>query len=185
MKRIVGSAVLAMAAWMLSPSPAAAHNPSIHQAMTDLAWQMMVVVENTGGERIGEGGDDWQGFLRRVAATPGRYSTLLADLYPLVSSRTYKARRRPAPAILGTGPSTACRMRLAGTSRILTGCGVKHREAKPDNVLANQFGGAVRGLGGLSRSAFRYYTTTAATGDQRGGALERRMTSSTKPPKTR
>ena len=88
MKRIVGSAVLAMAAWMLSPSPAAAHNPSIHQAMTDLAWQMMVVVENTGGERIGEGGDDWQGFLRRVAATPGRYRTRPADLYPLVSSRT-------------------------------------------------------------------------------------------------
>src|SRR4051812_601213 len=115
MKRIVGSAVLAMAAWMLSPSPAAAHNPSIHQAMTDLAWQMMVVVENTGGERIGEGGDDWQGFLRRVAATPGRYRTRPADLYPLSLREPIPARLRWDP---GTRPSMAWRMRLAGTSRI-------------------------------------------------------------------
>ena len=167
MKRIVGSAVLAMAAWMLSPSPAAAHNPSIHQAMTDLAWQMMVVVENTGGERIGEGGDDWQGFLRRVAATPGRYRTRPADLYPLVSSRTDTC----TPA-LGSWNTTVHGVPNAPRwdFKDLTGCGV-NTTWKPslDNVPANEFGGAVLGVwAAFPDSAFDdthlWYRVTSAAG---------------------
>ena len=41
--------------------------------MTDLAWQMMVFVEITGVDRIGEGDAEWNAFLQRVAAAPPRF----------------------------------------------------------------------------------------------------------------
>jgi hypothetical protein len=87
-KRIAIASIAAAMTWIACVPPAAAHNPSIHQAMTDLAWQMMVFVENNGVNRLGDDDAQWNEFLRRVAATPQKFWTRPAGLFDLVSTRT-------------------------------------------------------------------------------------------------
>lgn len=88
MKRIALSITAVALSWLTCAPPAAAHNQSIHQAMTDLSWQMMVFVENTGIDQVGEGDAEWHAFLRRVAATTTRYNAQPAQIFELIQTRT-------------------------------------------------------------------------------------------------
>lgn len=167
MRRIAIPAVAIVIAWVSYVPPAAAHNPSIHQAMTDLAWQMMVFVENTGVDRIGEGDAEWNAFLQRVAATPPRFWTRPADLYDLISSRT-----EACTPVLGAWNTTVHGVPNAPRwdFKDLKECGI-NKNWKPmlDNVPANEFGGAVLGVwAGFPDAAFDdthlWYRVTNAVG---------------------
>lgn len=167
MKRIVVVSVSAVMTWITCALPAAAHNPSIHQAMTDLAWQMMVFVENNGVNRIGEGDAQWNAFLRRVASTPQQFWGQPAGLFDLIATRT-----------------DACTPTLAEWNTSLHGvpkaprwdfkdvkdCGFQN-DWKPrlDNIPDNEFGGAVLGFwAGFPDAAFDdthlWYRPTNALG---------------------
>jgi hypothetical protein len=167
LKRIAIPVVAAVTACTAYVPPVAAHNPSIHQAMTDLAWQMMVFVENTGVDRIGEGDAAWNAFLRRVAATPPRYHTQPAGLHDLISSRT-----DPCTPALASWKTTLRGIPAAPRwdFKDLTGCGV-NTAWKPslDTIPPNDFSGAALGhWAGFPDSAYDdthlWYRLTNAAG---------------------
>ena len=73
MRRTATRVIAVALAWFACITPAAAHNQSIHQQMTDLAYQMMVFVGQPELGDLGEGDAEWTAFLQRVAATPIKY----------------------------------------------------------------------------------------------------------------
>lgn len=86
MKRFFPGLLVGIAASLLA-APASAHNESIHQAMTDLSWQMMRFVEEHGSSRISETDPEFIAFLEKVRATPPRYHARPARLHELLVSR--------------------------------------------------------------------------------------------------
>jgi hypothetical protein len=144
LKRIAIPLMAAAIAWVAFVAPSAAHNQSIHQAMTDLAWQMMIFVENTRINPNAEGGAEWNAFLRRVAATPPKYKTRPADLFDLISTRTDQCT--PAMAAWNTtlsGVPNAPRWDF----KDLVDCGVdKNWKPSLDGVGGSEFSGAILGV---------------------------------------
>ena len=86
MKRYAQGFLACMTGWIIAAAPAAAHNESIHQAMTDLSWQMMRFVEQTGTARISETDPEFIAFLERVKTTPHKYLTRPSQLHELVAA---------------------------------------------------------------------------------------------------
>ncbi|MBB3120963.1 hypothetical protein [Pseudoduganella violacea] len=80
MKTIFRLVCIALAGYCLCAMPVSAHNQVIHQKMTDLSYQMMVFVQNSGLDQV-EGNDPkWRAFLQRVKAAPDKYKTRSSQL---------------------------------------------------------------------------------------------------------
>jgi hypothetical protein len=130
--------------WFLCASPLAAHNPAIHQQMTDLAYQMMVFVGQSGLGRLGAGDAEWSAFLQRVASTPPKYKPQSAQLDELDAPKWSEcALDRQSWKTTLAGIPYPPSWDFNGNN----GCGV-NLSWKPslDGVASNDFIGAVLGL---------------------------------------
>jgi hypothetical protein len=138
----IGAAVIV---WISCITPLAAHNQSIHQQMTDLAYQMMVFTGHPGGlGRLDAGDADWTVFLQRVAATPVKYNAQSAQLDELA----------PPKWIGCSAPQPNWRTTLRGIPHAPSwdfngnpGCGVNWAwKPSLDYVESDDFIGATLGL---------------------------------------
>lgn len=134
-----------MTVWILSITPLAAHNQSVHQGMTDLAYQMMVFVGQPGGlGRLGAGDAEWNAFLQRVAATPIKFKPQPSWLHELDEPKWADCplERQSWKTMLG-GVPYAPNWDFSGNG----GCGV-NQAWKPslDGVGDHDFIGATLGL---------------------------------------
>lgn len=144
MRRTATRVIAVALAWFACITPAAAHNQSIHQQMTDLAYQMMVFVGQTDLGRHGEGDAEWTAFLQRVAATPIKYKAQPSWLHELSEPKWSECplEKQSWKTMLG-GVPYAPNWDFSGND----GCGV-NQAWKPslDGVANNDYIGATLGL---------------------------------------